>query len=278
MWVVLLDPAQVAVAVPISEWAGQLRDIAAAFPRKIVAATSKAQRFAASLREALSQRGVQVPSVADFKAKSWWAQRLTDCEANVLAITSAVAQSAGDYNPEDVSMTWDLQNSLSWPRKKDASNAGAMDCMMRRHIHWNTKVGRPLSGLEQLIIQGFPANIRISEFPSGPARPVGIHDEASLPKAEVDSALEGLSDSDLRSLSGDTQSVPVLAAILIMAMSNSRIKDRGVVAMADTDVLQSPLEVEWVGPKRFARSSPADDVFKWAGLPQQKRARLQRPA
>ena len=87
-------------------------------------------------------------------------------------------------------------------------------CALRNHLYWDTKLGRPLTGLELMRVHGFQ-NIK----------PVG-------------------GDSILGHLAGDTISIAPIGCILGIALANTSMGDE----MEDAGASTVHLGPSWVGP------------------------------
>ena len=79
----------------------------------------------------------------------------------------------------------------------------------------------------------------------------------SMTIGEGDSTIK---DSDFRHISGDTQTVPVVAAILMTAFSNIKFRKKRIhVSKQQLRSMQAKLpEYTWIGPSTFSKHSDAD--------------------
>ncbi len=214
--------------------------------RKLISVNERAWSF----------QGVEAATISDARAVNVWLRDLPDRAVDVLSIHTAVAKAfAGD--PADANLTWNLGTSLDWPRVKLSDNGGSMGCITRHAIHWHCKRRRPLSGYEQLLVQGFPEDIQVTGEDAGSSKEVR------------------LSDRQLRQLSGDTQPVPVVGSLLVTMLCNACMRD---------DVGCAPPSVntairQWRVPERALRLGPRavnvvsryDDVVKFLHIEVPKR-------
>jgi hypothetical protein len=87
---------------------------------------------------------------------------MSDCQADCLRIHHAVMKHYVQ-DPTGLDVTWDTHRAVQYTRVKSLDNVGLMDCMLTSHLNWSFLRGRPVSGYEQMLIQG-------SDGSAGPAR------------------------------------------------------------------------------------------------------------
>ena len=115
----------------------------------------------------------------------------------------AAAQAGMDLSKDHIMIN--VTNNVYYSQKKHSSNAGQLGCLCRSHKWEDTKLRRPLAGLEKMRIQGF-ASLRLSGTVSGcsPTAP---------------SATLHLTDKELAHLAGDTMCVPIMGCLITLIFS-----------------------------------------------------------
>mgnify|MGYP003333673834 CR=1 FL=1 len=179
--------------------------------------------------------------IAQVKAHSPLAASLPTRCIELLGLHWLIAVRRG-IDPSRHHFIWDLTNSASFGCVKDPRLAGLVPCVLRGHILWDTKMGRPLTGSELLQVHGFC----------------------------LEPAVYELDDNILRKLAGDTISVPPIGCILMLALAS--IDDHHVGPINDHHV-----DPCWIGPSAWrGYDRSMDNLFKVAGLSPMLKARSSR--
>ena len=201
----------------------------------------------ANIREGLKKVAMDTPTVQEFRAResNEWLDLMPDRKADVVAVTQTMTGMLGP-NPWQETFAWDLEPSLNYPRKKDRKAINSAPCFLCHHTNWVSSRCRPLTGLEQMTMQGFR----------------GIN-------------IQGVRDADLRHLSGDTQNLMVIGPILGIALANTREKatHEKCSDQERTELQQSMAASPWVGPSFDKNSGPLDDIMLVAGVEKETRAK-----
>ena len=169
----------------------------------------------------------------------------------LLGLHWEVAKRSG-IDPSQHHFIWDLTNSAQFGCVKDPRLAGVVPCVLRGHILWDTKMGRPLKGTELLRVHGFC----------------------------LEPAVSKLDDGILRKLAGDTISVPPIGCILMLALAS--ICPHGNYADSSNPwpvhFNDHHVGPRWIGPSAWrGYDRSIDNLFKVAGLtPMIKKARSSR--
>ena len=146
------------------------------------------------------QFGITIPSLATLLrtdlAKGWDLNAFTTRELDLLCMHLHLAKEACGLDAgklRKLNLFWDVQYSVKWatfPKSIFAQNS--LGCITTGSKILSTNWGRVLTGRELLLIQGFGKHINT----------------------------EGISDSCLRRMAGNTISVPVLIGILALLIRN----------------------------------------------------------
>ena len=146
------------------------------------------------------QFGITIPSLATLLrtdlAKGWDLNAFTTRELDLLFMHLHLAKEACGLDAgklRKLNLFWDVQYSVKWatfPKSIFAQNS--LGCITTGSKILSTRLGRVLTGRELLLIQGFGKHINT----------------------------EGISDSCLRRMAGNTISVPVLIGILALLIRN----------------------------------------------------------
>jgi site-specific DNA-cytosine methylase len=181
-------------------------------------------------------------------ASKEWVGLLPPRQQDLIYLHSAVAVANG-VQPKDHGFVWDISNNIFFKQAKNPSAAGHVPCLLCTHKYYHTKRQRLLSGLEVMLLQGFPASID-----------VGMGGDHALKEAE------------LRSLAGNTICVPVVGLLWALIYTSIRIGHRH--ACASNEV--SGQQLYKVKAKRCDSSTydvlPGSSRFK-AKVEKRKRAR-----
>ena len=260
MFFLALDPAEVIIVKPMEEWADQLDKIAQAMPEEAFESLPDNHPAIKNMFEEFKEKRVgtrrnlkkdckwRVFSQAAWKAigtlygfkkpkpKTPWEKLLTKREFDTLKLHAAVTEGALGIDTHKINFIWDITNSFQYACPKSIKEENMTGCYLCHHLNWETKTGRPSSGFEQLLRQGFPQSVTIGEGDST------------------------IKDSDFRHISGDTQTVPVVAAILMTAFSNIKFRKKRIhVSKQQLRSMQAKLpEYTWIGPSTFSKHSDAD--------------------
>ena len=260
MFFLALDPAEVIIVKPIEEWADQLDKIAQAMPEEAFESLPDNHPAIKNMFEEFKEKRAgtrrnlkedckwRVFSQAAWKAigtlygfkkprpKTPWEKLLTKREFDTLKLHAAVTKGALGIDTHKINFIWDITNSFQYACPKSIKEENMTGCYLCHHLNWETKTGRPSSGFEQLLRQGFPQSLTIGEGDST------------------------IKDSDFRHISGDTQTVPVIAAILMTAFSNIKFRKKRIhVSKQQLRSMQAKLpEYTWIGPSTFSKHSDAD--------------------
>ena len=295
MYLLLLDPSQYELRVPMKEWVGILEQFATCMPRQSLDdillpdtdplvqqmhkemserrrkhlgsepgedAEEKShedyERDHAAVIEAMAKRGVTIPSVEEYCKTTPWAKCLTRAQAKILIITHMATKHLANADPHEMQFAWDLQNSLRWARKKHPSAAGTLPCMLTTHLIWLSKSRRPMAGFEQMLAQGFPKE--------------DLHTHDPHAKDEEAKEASRLKDKEWRHLSGDTQTVPVVGTMVLVALMCTRKRETPItMAMEERSKMQQEIGGPyWIGPTKYDKSTEMDDIFRGLGLPPKK--------
>ena len=252
------------LVAPLGELVSQLKDIVKKFPPvsdtslpKLLD-VSECMSLNARWRVALAtgetkrvwqRQHDQIPSVCGFptrteivdkvKMHSPMAASLPLRCQELLGLHWEVAEQHG-IQPRDHHFVWDLTNSTKFSCTKNPHLAGVVPCALRGHCLWDTKMGRPLSGTELMRVHGFC----------------------------LEPAVAQLQNSIVRSLAGDTISVPPIGCILALALANTAPSH-----LAPSRCLpEHHVAANWIGPsswRGFDRSK--DNVMHLAGFPNKKK-------
>ena len=109
---------------------------------------------------------------------------ITNRAADVLLLQTFYAKEIVGNDPSEHSFNWDLSQNITYTFHKHPSAACFYGTILRSHIYWNTRLGRPRIAFEHLLAQGFPSWINIGH---------GTED--------------ALSETELRGIAGDTINV-----------------------------------------------------------------------
>ena len=244
-----LDPTEVIIVKPIEEWADQLDKIAQAMPEEAFESLPDNHPAIKNMFEEFKEKRAgtrrnlkkdckwRVFSQAAWKAigtlygfkkpkpKTPWEKLLTKREFDTLKLHAAVTEGALGIDTHKINFIWDITNSFQYACPKSIKEENMTGCYLCHHLNWETKTGRPSAGFEQLLRQGFPQSVTIGEGDST------------------------IKDSDFRHISGDTQTVPVVAAILMTAFSNIKFRKKRiqrVQAAAQVHAGQAPrIHLDW---------------------------------
>jgi hypothetical protein len=216
------------------------------------------ERDHAAVIEAMAKRGVTIPSVEEYCKTTPWAKCLTRAQAKILIITHMATKHLANADPHEMQFAWDLQNSLRWARKKHPSAAGTLPCMLTTHLIWLSKSRRPMAGFEQMLAQGFPKE--------------DLHTHDPHAKDEEAKEASRLKDKEWRHLSGDTQTVPVVGTMVLVALMCTRKRETPItMAMEERSKMQQEIGGPyWIGPTKYDKSTEMDDIFRGLGLPPKK--------
>lgn len=144
-------------------------------------------------------------------------------------------------DPSHHHFIWDLTNSAHFGCVKDPRLAGLVPCVLRGHILWDTKLGRPLTGTELLRVHGFCLEPDVAKLDDG--------------------------NAILSKLAGDTISVPPVGTILLLGLANicpPALWPKSSNFQTQCDHHIGP---RWIGPsawRGYDRSN--DNLYKVAGL------------
>ena len=146
------------------------------------------------------QFGITIPSLATLLrtdlAKGWDLNAFTTRELDLLCMHMRLAKEACGLDAgklRKLNLFWDVQYSVKWatfPKSIFAQNS--LGCITTGSKILSTRLGRVLTGRELLLIQGFGNHVNT----------------------------EGISDSCLRRMAGNTISVPVLIGIFALLLRN----------------------------------------------------------
>lgn len=150
-----------------------------------------------------------------------------------LFLHTVVALEVLHTSPKESKLSWDLSQSINYPKKKYTSCTGHVPCFSTTHYIWNAHAGRIYTGLEQLDMQGFNTDrLMLTGEDPVTGEPISI------------------SDCELRFLSGNTITVPIIGALLgllkvVTAKSEAASKVQGGSSFAchgDVFFLKSHVE------------------------------------
>ena len=147
----------------------------------------------AALAKQFRERPPNLPAMAAEVSRSCpapeWLSAISARQRDVLGLHAYAARKALGLNVWACNFFWDLTNNVEYHRHKHTGNQGYLPCLLREHLFFSPRHGRPVLGLEKMWAQGFDDVV----MGDGPLQ---------------------IDDKVLGKLAGDTMSVPIMGLLL----------------------------------------------------------------
>ena len=119
---------------------------------------------------------------------------------------------------EQPSFHWDLGNNIWMGCNKHHQNV--LPCIAKGHNLWDVRRMRPWLGLQLMMAQGFPKDMKLKYDPDDPSIPQHIHPIISR---EFKNKAKEVTDSDLRNMAGNTMTIPVMGILQVATKLSSSL-------------------------------------------------------
>ena len=108
---------------------------------------------------------------------------------------------------------WELGSNIMYSRNKAA--IGLLPCITKSHTVWDVQGQKPWLGLQLMMAQGFPSNMKLKFDPSNHSK------EETIPsnmRTIISDRLGGkceLNDRDLKQMAGNTMTIPIMGLLQV---------------------------------------------------------------
>ena len=161
-----------------------------------------------------------VPDEGSDEMRSYlhgWEDLLPRRERDVLALHGWVCLHVCGFDRKRVRLLWNATLSVGWPQPKTPDKYDSLSSIMRHHRYIVTDLGRPLTGKELLMAQGFPKNMCTKPQPAYD----GPDDMTDVMFGGGDDTI--ISDYVMSGLAGNTMGVSVVGAVQIACLANADV-------------------------------------------------------
>ena len=119
---------------------------------------------------------------------------------------------------------WDISPNVTYAINKHHTDL--IPCILRTHTIWDVANMRPVIGLQLLMAQGFPADLKLNFDPETDVDHMDPHKFRCLSKFVAETGRTRVDDVDLRSMAGNTMTVQVMGIIQAGVKRCQEVKHR----------------------------------------------------